>query len=217
MLEVYIYTILDLHKKKEFYKNSFHQTELDELKKIKNQKVSMNYLCCRGALKELLSLKTKKKACDLEFSYNTHGKPHLKDFESHHFNMSHSHEFCVIAYSSLAPVGVDVEYKERKRSLDLMAQKILSSKEKKEFQELFSEKEKNSYFFKKWTLKESVTKAIGKGMALSFSHIDPVFVEQKEEFFVDYEGLWKGKFIDFHENYCLCVVSKSVSSIKIHP
>ncbi len=213
MLEVYIHKISNLQKNEKFYKSCLTKEELERFSKMKNKKISMSYLCCRGRLKELLSEKTKIKAYNLKLQYNKYGKPSLKNFDKYYFNLSHSRNICSIAYSFLSPVGVDVEYKNFERSVDLMAKRIFSLQEKNHYKKLVSKESQCHYFFERWTLKESISKAIGKGMSISFDKIDP---KRRNNFFtIDCEGIWNSKHVDFDKDYLLSVTSKNIKPMKI--
>lgn len=88
------------------------------------------------------------------------GKPYLASHPHIHFNISHSGEWVVIAFSS-TKVGVDVE---KIRDVNLgIAQRFFSEEEKRLLFSLPTNKQID-YFFDLWTLKESFLKAIGTGL-----------------------------------------------------
>ncbi|MFT4106484.1 MAG: 4'-phosphopantetheinyl transferase superfamily protein [Lacrimispora sp.] len=96
-----------------------------------------------------------------------HGKPYLKDFSHIHYNISHTKGLaaCGLGGSSL---GVDVE---RIRPFpESVAERVFSSAEKRRMKEL-PEKERDSYFFRMWTLKESYVKALGCGITVPLADI----------------------------------------------
>ncbi|WP_367567468.1 4'-phosphopantetheinyl transferase superfamily protein [Lacrimispora sp.] len=96
-----------------------------------------------------------------------HGKPYLKDFPHIHYNISHTEGLaaCGLGESSL---GIDVE---RIRPFpDRVAERVFSSAEKRRMKELPQE-ERDSYFFRIWTLKESYVKALGCGITVPLADI----------------------------------------------
>ncbi len=96
----------------------------------------------------------------LKLAYTDKKKPYLLSHPGIHFNISHSGEWVVIAFSG-NPVGVDVE-KVRKVNLNV-ARRFFSDEEKTRLFNL-PEKGQLDYFFDLWTLKESFLKAIGTGL-----------------------------------------------------
>ncbi len=100
------------------------------------------------------------KSADLRIAYTEKDKPYLESHPHIHFNISHSGDWVVIAFSE-KPVGVDVE-KIRKVNLNI-ARRFFSEYEKGVLFGL-PEKEQYNYFFDLWTMKESFLKAIGTGL-----------------------------------------------------
>lgn len=90
-----------------------------------------------------------------------HGKPYLAEHPRWHFSLSHSGEWAVCALSD-APIGVDVE---RYRPLSYLAlsRRYFTLAETEQLHECGDE-EREALFFRLWTEKESVLKAIGRGL-----------------------------------------------------
>jgi len=101
----------------------------------------------------------------ISFLYTDKKKPYLKNIDHIHFNITHSGDWVVCAFSN-KPVGVDVE-KVRKINLNI-ARRFFSEKETAI---LFSlpHKQQFEFFFDLWTLKESYLKALGTGLTKSLS------------------------------------------------
>ena len=96
---------------------------------------------------------------------NPHGKPFFKDYPDIRFNLSHCTGMAVCMTSEYS-CGVDAEtvreYKHR------TASKVLSNSE---LSQLESSTDKNTTFFRFWTLKESFVKAIGYGFAYPLNSV----------------------------------------------
>ena len=88
--------------------------------------------------------------------WGKHGKPYLK---SAHFNISHSGREVLLAFSLDCELGVDVE-KVRK----IEHQKFVKQFHEEELKDFEEAKISRDRFFEYWTRKESVIKAIGKGL-----------------------------------------------------
>ena len=93
------------------------------------------------------------------------GKPYIKNCNDLFFNISHSGDWVVVAFSD-SEVGIDVE---KIRPVNYrIAERFFSNIE---FFELDKKtgKEKLNYFFDLWTLKESYLKLLGKGLTKALS------------------------------------------------
>lgn len=102
---------------------------------------------------------------ELNFRKNAFGKPMLSDAPDCHFNVSHSGEWVVCAFSE-SPIGVDIE---RIKPTDYsIAKRFFSCNE---YNELMSRTgyDQLTYFYRLWTLKESYIKAVGKGLSISLN------------------------------------------------
>ena len=99
---------------------------------------------------------------DINFVTNKYGKPMLSNESELHFNISHSGSWvsCALHYS---PIGIDIE---QLLTIDIHFCKRFFTTE--EYNALIneSEKEREKYFYKLWTLKESYIKAEGKGLSI---------------------------------------------------
>ncbi len=108
---------------------------------------------------------------DLLFEYSEHKKPFLNRRPNIHYNISHSGEWVVAAFSEL-PVGVDIE-KVKKANL-LVAERFFSTAEKAFIQNLEAPM-RDEWFFNFWTAKESYLKAIGTGLTKPLSSFSVFF------------------------------------------
>lgn len=140
---------------------------LDEnkIKKIKKFKYKNDYL--RSLYGELLVRyeiikKLSIKNIDISFSNNEYGKPFLNSKYNFHFNISHSDNWVVCAFSNEA-IGVDIEVI-KEGNLDI-AKRFFTKDEYKALHSK-SSSDQNTYFYKLWTLKESYIKWLGKGLSI---------------------------------------------------
>lgn len=101
----------------------------------------------------------------LEFEFNPHGKPRLRDFPQVSFNLSHSGELALVAVTkSNRRVGVDVEEIRSEAVKDGVAERFFSPGEMKRLKSLDGD-ERVLGFFRCWTRKEAYLKAIGRGIS----------------------------------------------------
>lgn len=99
----------------------------------------------------------------IRFALGPAGKPALAAGDACHFNVSHSHGRVVVAVAPEAPVGVDVEWRERRTRIDALARQCYATNERAGLEALPGGARRYR-FFQLWTLKEAVTKALGRGL-----------------------------------------------------
>lgn len=137
------------------------------------------FVTTRSTLRLLLGHYLHTPPYSVRFGYNPHGKPRLESSDTPcYFNISHSGQWSMLAFSRENPVGIDLE-KIRpdapQKRLDI-ARRFFSPREWEPLQRLPSHRI-NAAFFACWTRKEAYIKCHGQGLALSLAHfsvsIDP--------------------------------------------
>jgi 4'-phosphopantetheinyl transferase len=121
------------------------------------------FVVARGILRSLLSGFTGTSAEKLRFRYGTSGKPALLDHDDIHFNISHSADLGLFAFSPDRPVGVDVENERPVRRLLDVAQRFMTEDELRSLVDT-SPDERNAAFLRSWVVREARLKAEGKGV-----------------------------------------------------
>lgn len=120
------------------------------------------YILTRGILRQLLSCYTGLSAKEIEFSYGAKGKPSLANNPELQFNISHSHDIAVFAFTKTHEIGIDIEKFESEYK-DSVAKRFFSAEENSELEKLpLSERAKA--FYQIWASKEALIKAIGQGL-----------------------------------------------------
>ena len=144
------------------------------------EKDQLRYIVARATLRLLLGRYLKRQPQMLQFGYTEFGKPFLSGHGLSSilsFNVSHSSQLALFAFSSCSELGVDIEEQRGDlATLDLAKRfffgteiDALKSCRKEDF---------NACFFNCWTRKEAYMKAKGLGLSLpldSFAveaHID---------------------------------------------
>ncbi|MGH6810944.1 MAG: 4'-phosphopantetheinyl transferase family protein [Methylocella sp.] len=118
----------------------------------------------RGTLRRLLSEATSVAAGKIAFAEGPYGKPQLAGTNRPHFNVSHSGCWALIGLSDSRDIGVDIEFmRETSGELDL-ARSFFSAAEYRSLEGLERDTLLAS-FYKIWTCKEAVLKAIGAGIS----------------------------------------------------
>lgn len=121
------------------------------------------FIVARAMLRRVLSRYAHTSPQDIVFDYGNHGKPFLRDNTYQiHFNISHSDELAVIAVTVEQEIGVDIE-KMEPTFKDAVAKRFFSPQEYNELHAL-SEEEQVIGFYRIWSKKEAVIKALGEGV-----------------------------------------------------
>jgi 4'-phosphopantetheinyl transferase len=127
------------------------------------------YVAGRTFLRTTLSRHIEVPAADIRFVYGETGKPALEN-ASVHFNLSHSRNIAVLGVANV-PIGVDVEYIDDIDNLESTSGVALRPAERTA---VFAAtgRERLLRFYRFWTLKEAVAKAIGSGVGVAAGQIE---------------------------------------------
>jgi len=133
-----------------------------------------HYIVARGLLRTLLGRYLDVAPEQLCFAYNKYGKPELtfpRLAAPLQFNVSHSHELALLAFSYRRELGVDVEYMRTNIEYEDLARHSFSPNEQAVLLALPAEI-KQQAFFNCWTRKEAYIKARGMGLSLNLDLFD---------------------------------------------
>jgi len=122
-------------------------------------------IVARATLRTLLARHLDRPTSELRFVYGAQGKPALSD-AAIEFNVSHSGSFVAIAFARGSPVGVDVECERRASDLLAIAGRFFSPVEADVVR---NASDVAGAFYKTWTAKESVIKAVGGGLSIDLA------------------------------------------------
>ena len=147
--------------------------EIQRVSRFRFAEHRRRFIIARGCLRELLSAYLGIKGCEVSFTYSREGKPALAP--RHHskifFNVSHSADVAVFAFTTERSIGVDVEMIRHDVDTDGIPKRFFSSGEQKMLAELDGEA-KFRGFFNCWTRKEAYVKAVGSGLSLPLRDFD---------------------------------------------
>jgi 4'-phosphopantetheinyl transferase len=120
------------------------------------------YVQARSLLRALLGCYLQCAPTEVPIEYADYGKPYLPEGLGLYFNVSHTDGLAVLTFSKQR-VGVDVErLRPMPDARDLVA-RFLSRHESLLFQDV-PDNELVATFFRAWTRKEAILKAIGRGV-----------------------------------------------------
>jgi 4'-phosphopantetheinyl transferase len=117
----------------------------------------------RAALRHVLGEATGRAPEALVFETGPWGKPRLSGTDAPHFNVSHSGSLALIGLSRLRPIGVDIEWIRDISDALGLAEAFFSPREYRALVAL-RPNELETAFYRIWTGKEAVLKALGTGV-----------------------------------------------------
>ncbi len=128
------------------------------------------FIICRALLKILLAEYTDLDINQIIIDVDANKKPYISSHPSVYFNVSHSVDYAIIAIA-INPVGVDIEYINKEFNYNDILPTVFHQNE---MEEIELSKEKHLSFYKLWTRKEAIVKAIGKGINDDISKISVI-------------------------------------------
>ncbi|HCH28862.1 MAG TPA: hypothetical protein DEW35_05080 [Ruminococcaceae bacterium] len=155
--KVYLLNIDDVKKYKRGFFEEYFPERLKRAEKFVFEKDKLRCLGVAVALGKVLNIH------ESDLSYGEYGKPY-SDKAGVSFSISHSGDYVALAVSD-TDIGVDIQKNNREPKDN--AYRILTEDE---IGYLNGRPQKE--FFKIWSLKESLSKAVGKGIHIGFSEID---------------------------------------------
>ena len=132
------------------------------------------FVLCRAALRAILCRELGCRREELEFGTSYYEKPFAivrGKPRPISFNVSHSGKNGIIAFSSEGRVGVDVEDVTPRNNMGLLAEAAFTTSEQIDLGSVDGT-EKLRLFFRIWTMKEALIKAVGMGLSLDMSSFE---------------------------------------------
>ncbi|WP_314590397.1 4'-phosphopantetheinyl transferase superfamily protein [Paenibacillus terrigena] len=180
------------------------QHKKEKIQKFKRKKDAELCLLADILVRAFVINRLKLDNAQLNFDKNKYGKPYLIGFPSFHYNVSHSGDWVVAAFDS-QPIGIDIEKIE---PLDLQIAESICTENEFSYLITQSGPDRLSYFYKLWTLKESLTKAIGMGLSLPFNSFNICPDDQQNIISYHFKYIdWYLKQYDYTHNYSFAVCS----------
>ena len=141
-----------------------------------------NFIAARGWLRTILGSYLNLAPGDVRFIYSSFGKPSIEQVTPIHFNLAHSGEYAVYAFTLNEEIGVDVEFIQRDFAMETIANQFFSPNEVASLFR-FPQRLRPRAFYDCWTRKEAFIKAQGLGLSLplvdfevSLDHDEPALL-----------------------------------------
>lgn len=122
------------------------------------------YVITRGLLRSLLGQYLNEKPHKITIEYNFNGKPFVNNYEGLNFNLSHTEDFSLIAFTVNQEIGIDVELTRNDINFDGIVEASFTKDEISRIMQISTAK-KVELFYKIWTRKEALIKAKGISLA----------------------------------------------------
>jgi 4'-phosphopantetheinyl transferase len=133
------------------------------------------FVVAHAALRSFLAHELALDPEEVRYERTAEGKPHLaQGLPPIEFNLSHAGDFALLAAARGVSIGVDIELVRELPDADAVADDVFSITEREVLRSLPAQ-ERRAAFFRCWTRKEAIVKALGKGLGQpldSFS-VDP--------------------------------------------
>lgn len=197
-------TIFDLSKApKETLLGTLSADELSRASRFRFEKDQRRFIEVRGILRQILAAYLQKPPHALQFHYNNNGKPVLANNDTLQFNLSHSGNMALYAFTYNRNIGIDLEWIQQDIAIEEVASRFFSEPEIVSMQQL-AEPKRNELFFQYWTRKEALIKATGTGLSFPVDTFDvssvsgnilsPIILQTDDELPRWYvQDLWPGK------------------------
>ena len=138
------------------------------------ERAKRQFSLCRGALRIHLAERLGCSNRELSFGYLQYGKPVARvngRRATIGFNVSHSGRHGLMAFSHRGGLGVDVEERLPRRDLDGIGSKVYGPGERQALAAATGA-QKVHLFYRLWSLKEALIKALGTGFSLNPSRFE---------------------------------------------
>lgn len=141
----------------------------------------LHFIAARGILRVILGRYLKVAPVDVHFSYGRNGKPLLAGEKESRlcFNVSHSRDLALYAFTYDGKIGVDVEYIDRDRAIAHIVERFYSPGEISALKSLPQDKQHDA-FFTYWTCKEAYLKAEGTGLSFGLDKVEISMTQEKQ-------------------------------------
>ena len=150
------------------------QDELSRSRRFLYPGPSRRFVLCRSALRAILCGQLGFDNRQLTFGESRYGKPYAmlhNKLITTSFNISHSGKHGLIALAPHGKLGVDVEERVAREDIDDLSKLVFGPNEQTALA-LTAGSRKIDLFFKFWTIKEALIKAVGMGFSLDPSSFE---------------------------------------------
>ena len=158
----------------------FSPDELQRWQRFKVADARDSFAVSRGSLRMLLAEVLGREPTEIRLGRGKHGKPFLEhpktDLE---FNVSHSGNVFLYAFTRGRAVGVDVEFMKPERDLKHLAERFFAPGEARRLLQEGRAEDLLENFYRCWTRKEAYLKAKGLGITMQLDAFEVTFLREE--------------------------------------
>jgi 4'-phosphopantetheinyl transferase len=148
--------------------------ELVRAGRLRYERDQKRFIAARGILRIILGRYLGENPQKIHFEYTSNGKPVLANNPGNDtlcFNLSHSDALALYAVTRGRNIGIDIERVRDDVAVEEIAQEFFSQDEISSLERIHKKK-RNEVFFRYWTRKEALLKAMGEGISFPMEHFD---------------------------------------------
>jgi 4'-phosphopantetheinyl transferase len=193
--------------------------ELERESRFRFDRDATRYAIARGLLRVLLARYCEAPPAELQILESSHGRPGLAAGTAppgFDFNLSHSRNLAVFAFSHDARVGVDIEWITPLSDMQNLVALNFSQRERESWHSL-DVGDRERAFFDCWTRKEAFVKAIGEGLSHPLDSFDVTLgpseapVLQRMAAAPDEQDRWSLRALDPEPGYASALAVKAAA------
>jgi 4'-phosphopantetheinyl transferase len=190
-------------------KQLLSKEEMEKFGRIFREEDKLHFLAGKVGAKILCANYLNSSPEKVVFSKTENQKPFIPERADFHFNTAHSGEWVVFIFSE-TPCGIDIEKIEPEFDYLEVMETIFNSAEIKH---ITSSSEPRSEFYKLWTKKESLLKAVGTGIVENLPALNILSgIHSLSENLNSNVPKWQLNWINWEKNYSLSICYKDSPS-----
>ena len=161
-------------EKEQKLRNLLSEDELIRADRFRFGQHRRRFVVTRARLRQILADYLAMSPAELFFDFGLHGKPLLcssHEKASVNFNLSHSGDVVLYAFSRERQVGIDIEFVREKTDFMAISESWFRTNELAVLKAC-PEDQRRQCFFRGWTRKEAYLKALGEGIAYGLDRFE---------------------------------------------
>ena len=161
----------------DWYRSLLTSDELERAARFRVARDRERFVTCRGVLRQLLAgYRGVVDPRAIRLAYGASGKPSLADSGGTggalRFNVSHAGGLALLAFTRSVELGVDIEREHDLPDLEPMMRSHFAPGERQAIGVIKSPVQRRAAFFRCWTRKEAILKALGVGLGLALDSFE---------------------------------------------
>ena len=148
--------------------------EQEKAGRYRFEKDRNQFIIGRGLLRTLLGCYLGCEPRHVSFRYSSYGKPSLGEplaSSGLQFNLSHSHQLALLAFTYTRDIGIDIEYMRPNVEFEQLAEHFFAPEECAVLRSV-APSARAETFYNCWTRKEAYIKARGEGLSIPLASFD---------------------------------------------